>query len=376
MRRFWQKRRPMGFNCGIVGLPNVGKSTIFNALTNAGAQAANYPFCTIDPNTGVVPVPDPRLQRLATLLRSEKCIPTSLEFVDIAGLVKGASQGEGLGNQFLSHIRAVDAIAQVVRCFDDADVVHVHGKVDPTDDASVINAELLIADLEQAGRRLERVQKNTRIGQKEALAEHAALEKIVAALNAGTAARHAALSPEERAILQPLQLLSAKPLFYVANMNETEVADAARHERFQALQAMAAREGTQVIPICGKIEAEIAELEGEDRASFLADLGLEVSGLERLAGAGYTLLQLITFFTAGPKETRAWTITQGTTAPQAAGKIHSDLERGFIRAEVYHCDQLFAAGSEVAVRSQGQLRQEGKDYVVHDGDVMFIKFNV
>lgn len=366
----------MGFNCGIVGLPNVGKSTIFNALTNAGAQAANYPFCTIDPNTGVVPVPDPRLQRLATLLHSEKTIPTSLEFVDIAGLVKGASQGEGLGNQFLSHIRAVDAIAQVVRCFDDADVVHVHGKVDPTDDAAVINAELLIADLEQAGRRLDRVQKNTRIGQKEALAEQAVLEKIVAALNAGIPARRAELLPEERVLLQPLQLLSAKPLFYVANMNETEVAEAARHERFQALQAMAGREGTQVIPICGKIEAEIAELEGEDRASFLAELGLEVSGLERLAGAGYALLQLITFFTAGPKETRAWTITQGTTAPQAAGKIHSDLERGFIRAEVYHCDQLFAAGSEAAVRSQGQLRQEGKDYVVHDGDVMFIKFNV
>ncbi|MBI4366002.1 MAG: redox-regulated ATPase YchF [Deltaproteobacteria bacterium] len=364
----------MTLNCGIVGLPNVGKSTIFNALTSAKAAAANYPFCTIEPNTGVVPVRDPRLEAIAAIFRPERIVPTTVEFVDIAGLVKDASKGAGLGNQFLGHIREVDAIVQVVRCFADPDVVHVHGKIDPLYDVEVINAELLLADLEAVEKRLERVGKAARLGQKEGAAEAAYLETLRQAIAAGTPARRVPTPDDMRPILKDLRLLTAKPALYVANVSE----DGLRivPPEAAALEALAAREGSQVVRICGAIEAEIAELEPADRAAFLTELGQTASGLDRLTHAAYQLLHFATFFTAGPKEARAWTIRHGTSAPEAAGAIHSDFERGFIRAEVYHYDDLIACGSEAGVRAKGLLRSEGKEYVVRDGDIIFFRFNV
>lgn len=366
----------MGFQCGIVGLPNVGKSTIFNALTSAGAAAANYPFCTIEPNTGVVPLRDARQARLAQIAKSERVVPTAMEFVDIAGLVKGASQGEGLGNQFLAHIRSVAAIAHVVRCFDDPDVVHVHGKIDPADDVAVINTELLLADLEAVEKRLERVAKLARAGQKDGVIEQALLERLRDVLRTERPARTVEVTEDERPFFQQLQLLTAKPMLYVANLEEKDIRTPEQSPRFAALAALVAREGSRVVPICGKIEAELAELDEADRQSFLHDLGLDASGLDRLAQAGHELLGLIVYFTTGPKETRAWTVRHGACAPEAAGQIHSDMERGFIRAEVYHCEDLFTHGSEAALRAKGLIRQEGKEYVVRDGDVMFFKFNV
>ncbi|MBI4238025.1 MAG: redox-regulated ATPase YchF [Deltaproteobacteria bacterium] len=363
----------MGFNCGIVGLPNVGKSTIFNALTNAGAAAANYPFCTIDPNTGVVPVPDERLDRIAAIFQPRSVVPTTVEFLDIAGLVKGASQGEGLGNQFLGHIRSVEAIAHVVRCFEDPDVVHVHGKVDPRYDVEIINTELLLADLDAVARQFDRVSKAARVGNKEAIADLEVLEALRTAMQAGTPARRVAVDHETR-VWRELHLLTAKPVVYVANVSEAGLREPP--DSVQALETLAAEEGSEVVRLCGAIEAEIAALDAADRAAFLQDLGLAEPGLHRLARAGYRLLHLQTFFTAGEKEVRAWTVAAGATAPQAAGVIHSDFERGFIRAEVYRYDDLIRCGSEAAVRAAGLLRVEGKEYRLQDGDILFFRFNV
>lgn len=364
----------MALNCGIVGLPNVGKSTIFNALTAAQAAAANYPFCTIEPNTGIVPLRDPRLDRIAAIFQPKSVVPTAVEFVDIAGLVKDASKGEGLGNQFLGHIREVDAIVQVVRCFDDPDVVHVHGKVDPVYDAEVINAELLLADLDVVDKRLERLRKTTRVGNKEGAAEMPYCEALAAALGSGKPARAVPVPRELVPVARDLRLLTAKPMLYVANVSEQALR--APPPAVAALAVVARQEGTEAVMICGAIESEIAQLEAADRATFLADLGLKESGLDRLAHAAYRLLGRITFFTAGEKEVRAWTVTQGAVAPEAAGAIHSDFERGFIRADVYHYDDLVRLGNEPAVRAKGLIRSEGKEYVVRDGDVMFFKFNV
>lgn len=355
----------------------MGKSTIFNALTGAGAAAANYPFCTIDPNVGVVALEDARMAQLAAIAKSEKILPTTVEFVDIAGLVKGASQGEGLGNQFLSHIRAVDAVVHVVRCFEDPDVVHVHGKIDPAEDVQVIHLEFVLADLEIVEKRLERVAKNAKIaGNVDAQVEHACFARVVAGLRAGTPVRRMQFSADELPFVQQAQLLTAKPMLYAANLSETDIRHPENCVAFQRLREIAAADGGHVIPLCGKLEAEISELSPEDRTTFLAEVGLTESGLNRLARTTYGLLGLVTYFTTGPKETRAWTITRGTLAPAAAGKIHSDLERGFIRAETYHCDDLFAHGSEAALRAKGLIRQEGREYPVKDGDVLFIKFNV
>lgn len=372
----------MSVNCGIVGLPNVGKSTIFNALTSAKAAAANYPFCTIEPNTGIVPVRDERLDRIARIFHPQSIVPTTVEFVDIAGLVKDASKGEGLGNQFLGHIREVDAIVHVVRCFEDPDVVHVHGRVDPVYDAEVINAELLLADLEIVDKRLERTQKTARVGNKEATTEVTLLTEWRAALAAGMPARRLTVprgglpcsaGGQGAALLRELCLLTAKPMLYVANVSEAGVRIAP--PTVATLRTFAATHGSEVVVICGVIESEIAQLDTSDRAAFLKDLGLTESGLDRLARAAYRLLGLSTFFTAGEKEVRAWTVTGGATAPEAAGKIHSDFERGFIRADIYHYDDLVHYGSEAAVRGKGLIRSEGKEYVVRDGDIIFFKFN-
>ena len=361
---------------GIVGLPNVGKSTLFNALTGAGAESANYPFCTIDPNVGVVPVPDGRLDFLADLYHPEKYTPAVVEFVDIAGLVRGAAEGEGLGNKFLSHIREVDAILHVVRCFADDNIIHVEGSVDPARDVETINMELILSDMEVLGRRVDRTKKAMK-GDRAMAAELAVLERVLAALEAGQTARSVELSEEEAALFADTPLLTMKPVIYVANVGE----DDAGHEPvgnplYDKLKALAESEHAAVLPVCAQIEAELAELSREEKQTFLADLGIAESGPDRLIKASYALLGLISFLTAGPKEVRAWTIVKGTKAPGAAGKIHSDFERGFIRAEVVAFDDLRRLGSMTAVKEAGLLRSEGKDYVMQDGDVVVFRFNV
>jgi GTP-binding protein YchF len=364
----------MSLKCGIVGLPNVGKSTLFNALTRAGIAAENYPFCTIEPNVGIVEVPDPRLAQLAAIARPEKVLPAIVEFVDIAGLVAGASKGEGLGNQFLATIRETDAIAHVVRCFEDENVVHVPGKVNPASDIETINTELALADLAAVDKQLAKYEKAARAGgDKEAQRIVAALKKVEAVLDQGRPARAADLYAEEKAVLRPFFLLTMKPTMYVANVAERGFHD---NPLLAQVEAHAAMEGAPVVPVCGTLEAEIADLDGDDKLAFLADLGLSEPGLDRVIHAGYKLLGLETYFTAGPKEVRAWTIHAGDTAPQAAGVIHTDFEKGFIRAEVIAFADFVACRGENGAKERGKMRLEGKEYVVRDGDVMHFRFNV
>ena len=360
---------------GIVGLPNVGKSTLFNAITNAGAESANYPFCTIDPNVGVVAVPDARLEKLSEMYHPKKTTPAVIEFVDIAGLVKGASKGEGLGNKFLSNIRETHAIVHVVRCFDDENVIHVEGGADPTRDMDIIDLELVMADVEMVERRIDKAKKAGK-GDKKFLREAEIFSDLLTWLNDGKPARSYACSEDDRAVIETCDLLTLKPVIYAANLDEDGFSGYHDAPYYQQVEARATAEGAQVIPVCAKLEAEIAQLEGDEKAMFLEDLGVTESGLDRLIRASYTLLGLISYLTSGEDECRAWTITKGTKAPQAAGKIHSDFERGFIRAEVIAYDDLMQVGSMAAAREKGLIRSEGKEYVVKDGDIILFRFNV
>lgn len=363
----------MGIKCGIVGLPNVGKSTLFNALTKAGIAAANFPFCTIEPNTGIVPVPDPRLEALAAIVKPERVIPTTMEFVDIAGLVAGASKGEGLGNKFLAHIRETDAIAHVVRCFEDGNVIHVANKVDPIADIETIDTELALADLESVLKALDRANRAAKANDKDALARKPVLEKLAAVLDQGRSARSAGLDAEEKALVRDMFLITLKPLMYIANVAEDGFEN---NPHLDAVRARAEAEGAEVVPVCAAIEEELAQLDDADRDEFLKDLGLDEPGLNRVIRAGYRLLGLQTYFTAGVKEVRAWQLRAGSTAPQAAGVIHTDFERGFIRAETIGYDDFINLKGEQGTKEAGRLRLEGKDYIVKEGDVLHFRFNV